>query len=460
MDVDEIVYNAFYLQLRDKFRKKYEFAIAKCWTICVPCGNSLRGLDITDDFVDHHVLKPHPELTLHYTSTDPNNSNLYKFEDTTIRLLKCQDDEEQKQDDEYNVTILSIEKGYNKEFHMYNIFIVDKPLHHKYIITERLQDDNLPLNRIITCYKEAVEFLNAPIEEKRCSLEELRMDLRQIQLSNFESAEELSSHLQELTRRYWASTMRKQSLDLQRDARYQKLLSTSLEVFMMHHLHDEIYSVLSDALEQDDVYVKTKIDQLIYMGVTPDQLGASVSMAISLPAAIVELATLDAREGPLEKLLCLKSTLELIVAEIKGALADIETKNDEESADTKSSIESLKYTPSTDDLIPLVMYVIVKARPMRIVTDLHYINNFLWSISPHDGLSYSLITFKTAISALFEINSQSLPSRSYKVKTELPIGELFDVITGTDKDITPLDRQIHQLATMLEKSTQNHELLI
>lgn len=305
-------------------------------------------------------------------------------------------------------------------------------------------------------YYRAVKFFDQLTEEARIPLDKLDSNLNKIDLDQFNSSEELSSTLQDLTRHYWAIIMRKHSLDIQRDARFQKLLSTSLEVFIMHCLHEKIYSLLSGALEQEDLYVSNKLAEMVDAGVTPDQLGADESLAISLPAAIVELATLDAREGPLEKLLCLKSALDLILAEVKAALADVQTKTEEDCGnDEENATVSYLRTTSRDDLIPLLLYVIVRSRPRRLVTDLHYVKNFLWSVSPQDGLSESLSTFEAAVSTLFHIQLVDLPDRSRKVKNELPIDELLDVMSSSEESSTPLDRQIHQLATMLEKCTQD-----
>lgn len=177
------------------------------------------------------------------------------------------------------------------------------------------------------------------------------------------------------------------------------------------------------------------------------------ALSISLPSAIVELATLDARQGPLEKLSCLKTTLDLLVAEIKGALADVETRiesfDDNDMINARRSIKAV----CTDDLIPILVYVIVKSRPRRLITDLHYIQNFLWSVSPYDGLSYAMVTFKAAICMLQEINAARLPRRCSKVRIELPINEVLDVVSKTDIDVTPLDRQVRELAVMLEECT-------
>lgn len=45
------------------------------------------------------------------------------------------------------------------------------------------------------------------------------------------------------------------------------------------------------------------------------------------PAAVVELATLDTLSSPLEKLGCIRACLELIRAEIKGAICEAKTLN-------------------------------------------------------------------------------------------------------------------------------------
>lgn len=102
-------------------------------------------------FSDDHVLKPVVESNSEFTSTDDCGSHCYKIENKTIRLKN--DDE--TEDTTYQVNILSVEKGYNKEFQPYNIIIVEKPLHSKYQnVTTESQHNKLQLNRFISSYKE------------------------------------------------------------------------------------------------------------------------------------------------------------------------------------------------------------------------------------------------------------------------------------------------------------------
>ena len=52
--------------LQNKFRRKYEQALTKCWMICVPCSSALRGIDITDEFVGMLQLFVTPQHGANY----------------------------------------------------------------------------------------------------------------------------------------------------------------------------------------------------------------------------------------------------------------------------------------------------------------------------------------------------------------------------------------------------------
>ncbi|XP_014204787.1 uncharacterized protein LOC106636793 [Copidosoma floridanum] len=452
MDLDELVNNVFYLLLQNDYKKKYDHAVSKCWTICVPSGHSLREVSITKEFIDDHVLKPigrgDSKIRSRFVSTDAAESHVYEIENNTIKLIN-NDDGDDNNNDEYRVNILSTEKGYNKEFQLYNIIIVDEPIHRKYRIAQICQSHKFNLNRNITSYKEALEFLKELPEDKTCSLDDLVTEVEMIEINRSSSVDKLKQRLHKLYLDYWASTIRKQSLDVQRDARFQKLLSFSLEIFVMHLLHESLYSLLSFTFKEKDLALKNKICQLIKVGVTTDQLGVKKSLAIPLPAAIVELAAFASYRGPLEKLLCLKSTIDFIVAEIKGALADVESKTDLYNDEDKASPSSL----DTEDLILLLLFVIIKCRCERLYTDLYYLENFIWCVSPHDEYSYTIVTFKAALTLLNDINPSDLSVCSDKVKSELKTTDFSDTVKMNEVK-TPVDRQLQDLATTFEECAQ------
>ncbi|XP_011499986.1 PREDICTED: putative uncharacterized protein DDB_G0284213 [Ceratosolen solmsi marchali] len=397
MEVDELSHNVFYLLLRNEYKRKYDFALKKCWTICVPCTDSLREISITNEFIDDHVLKPDSESNTQFRSTDEGETHLYKIDNCVIKLIN---DDESNHD--YKVNILSFEKGYNKEYQAYNMIIVDKPVHRKYriIITQISQSDKLELNRNILSHKEAVNFLNELQNKKLLNISDLVFKVKSIDINQNNSMDDLKQILQKLICNYWAIIMRKQKLDIQRDARFQKLLSISLEIFVMHQIHDTLYFILGNLFNQQDLGIRTKIDHIIDASVSLDHLRVKESFPISMPNSMTELATLDSHKGPHEKLTCMKRTLDIIIAEFKGAIADMKSRNDFFNDSNDGSNTNLL---NSDDLIPLLLYIIIKCRSQKLHTNLYYIENFIWSITPHDDLSYTLVIYRAALKLLEQI---------------------------------------------------------
>ncbi|PNF18909.1 hypothetical protein B7P43_G01383 [Cryptotermes secundus] len=257
---------------------------------------------------------------------------------------------------------------------------------------------------------------------------------------------------------YWMTLLKTHPLDRQRDAHFQNLLSISLENFIMSRLHDLVFQMVCNKHNEDDAQILGLVKELASAGVTADQLGAPEDFAIPLPAAVVELASLDSLNCPVDKLSCLRTTLDLILAELKGAIVD---------AHSVLSKDSQMPTLMTDDLIPLLVTVIIQAKPLHMASNLYYMENFQWTLSPSDATSFSLVTFKAAIQELLTLKPKELRPRSEKVRRELRLEDLMKVTvevgqrferSGERREeipISPLDRQMERITAMIEASTQD-----
>ncbi|XP_069679944.1 ankyrin repeat domain-containing protein 27-like isoform X2 [Periplaneta americana] len=455
MAADEIEYNAYYHTLQNKFRRKHEQALTKCWMICVPCNSALRGIDVTEDFIGMlqlHILKPSHSYPSHYVSTDELESHAFELEGTSLVLLKAPFDVPNK----YVIKILSVETGYNKEFHQYKILITDKPLSPKYE-PEPAEDDTIQLTKI-TSITEALGFLTQfPIHID--VLIKLGPELQQLNSSLIHnSLPSIREKIHDTMSGYWMALLKTHPLERQRDARFQNLLSISLENYIMSRLHDLVFQMVCRKHEEDDALVLKLVKELASIGVTADQLGAPEDFAVPLPAAVVELASLDSLNCPIDKLSCLRTTLDLILAELKGAIVD---------AHSVLSRDSQLPTLTTDDLIPLLVTVIIQAKPLHMISNLYYMENFQWTLSPSDAISFSLVTFKAAIQELLTLKPSELRPRSEKVHRELGLEDLMKVTgqvgqrferSGERREevlISPLDRQMERITAMIEASTQD-----
>ncbi|KAK7861943.1 hypothetical protein R5R35_006314 [Gryllus longicercus] len=448
---DEIEYNVFYQILQNKYRKKYEMALSNCWTICIPCSPALRGIKIDKEFVDIHILKPFSATSTDLFVSGSENSYGFNVGNETISLNKAPFSINEK----YSVNIKCVESGYNKDYQQYKIFVIDRPLSPRFCSLPAESDCLLQLNQKITSLQDASNFLS------KFSLELLDTNLKSLVAeASFwnEDLDNIKDKIHEVLSIHWVQFLQSQTLELQREARFQKLLTTALENHITHSLHDTLFPVICHRHRLQDEAVLSQLRELASRGVTADQLGAPEDFAVPLPAAVVELASLDSFTAPIDKLFCLRTTLDLILAEVKGAIIDAQS-----VLLTDAELPSL----STDNLVPLLMSVIIQAKPLHMFSNLYYVEHFQWTLSPKDAMSFSVVTFQAAVQELLRIKGSDLKPRSEKVHRELGLEELIKVTGEVDEHfdrngercqtgpVSPLDRELERITSLIEASTQD-----
>ncbi|GLH01747.1 Uncharacterized protein GBIM_07809 [Gryllus bimaculatus] len=120
---------------------------------------------------------------------------------------------------------------------------------------------------------------------------------------------------------------------------------------------------------------------------------------------------------------------------------------------------------STDNLVPLLMSVIIQAKPLHMFSNLYYVEHFQWTLSPKDAMS--VVTFQAAVQELLRIKGSDLKPRSEKVHRELGLEELIKVTGEVDEHfdrngercqtgpVSPLDRELERITSLIEASTQD-----
>ncbi|XP_033748946.1 uncharacterized protein LOC117333650, partial [Pecten maximus] len=121
-------------------------------------------------------------------------------------------------------------------------------------------------------------------------------------------------------------------------------LDTLMESYVVGSVYTKLFRAIRDKLRKDDECLLEKCKQL--EGVTPDKLKVRRDFTCPLPAAVVELANVDGLRTPLEKLHCLKTTIDCITETIMSHVID--THNSSVSLTPSQDIPRL----TSDDLIP------------------------------------------------------------------------------------------------------------
>nr|CAD7403637.1 unnamed protein product [Timema cristinae] len=264
----------------------------------------------------------------------------------------------------------------------------------------------------------------------------------------------------ELIKAQWGAFLGTHPVDRQRSGHFQNQLTIALENWVVNCLHELLFPLVCEHYQLEDEHILTRAIDLASAGVTADQLGAPQHFAVPLPAAVVELASLDTLTCPVDKLTCLHTVVDLIFAQIKAAIGDAHCTDD-----TFITEENHFPTMTTDDLIPLLITVIIQAKPIHAASNLFYVENFQWTLSPNDAVS--LVTFKAALQELLQLNPDHLRPRNEKVLHELGIDDLIEVsskvcerlsLYGSTQAWSPLDKHLQRTIAMIEASTLEADL--
>eukprot|EP00730_Choanoeca_flexa_P017817 TRINITY_DN8616_c0_g2_i2.p1 TRINITY_DN8616_c0_g2~~TRINITY_DN8616_c0_g2_i2.p1 ORF type:complete len:435 (+),score=113.37 TRINITY_DN8616_c0_g2_i2:52-1305(+) len=133
-----------------------------------------------------------------------------------------------------------------------------------------------------------------------------------------------------------------------------------LERYIMQHIYDWVF-LKSDEDEEKDLRLQSQIRSLHW--ITPERLEAAITLDIEEVAREVEnaqeeLITMDAMRAPQDKLQC-------VVACSKSIFRILE----------KSSGPSSQ-SASADDFLPAMIYVLIKANPPMLHSNMQYIDRF------------------------------------------------------------------------------------
>ncbi|XP_054708392.1 putative uncharacterized protein DDB_G0284213 isoform X2 [Uloborus diversus] len=350
------------------------------------------------------------------------------------------------------------EIGYNDDYKQYKILIIQRPLSG----STRLKDESCTSiinggKNLLLSLNECTLFLQSITE---CS-KVLRVLDKKINVFNTsymilpEYLPDAAVKLHSLSR--WTVEEFFKSFKAESFNKYSSTeLSAVVENYILCHIHDKAFPAIKKYCYEEDNLLNQKLLSLYEGNITPDQLGVKESFCCQTPSAVVELASLNSRFSPVEKLNCLMTTLELLNQDIEQFLLE-----------TYHPVSYKKDVPklTSDDLIPLLVSVIVQARPQYLATNLYYIQNFCWEIPSIDKYSYGLVTFQAAKEFLRSSEFEFLKPSTRKIKKELSLEELMEVtveIQNSSKSSverksaqcqSPIDHQLENVTKMIEAST-------
>lgn len=443
---DDFECNPFFRTLQSKYAAKYNEAQKKLWLICVPSHRSLKGLKIDKEFIDSHVLKPSPFFKSHFVSTDGNNSKSFEVEDCYIKTPTGM------------VKVLMEESAYNEDYKPFKILIIEKPLCSSSHVKEETHDSSTSSKNPKLLLAECTAYLQT-IPDSTAILEVLDKKIGLFNSSYMilpQYLQDAATKLQGISKWTLEEFLKTQTVSFDESAKLE--IAACIENYLLCHVHQKLFPVIKKSCFDEDKKLTEKLLSLYEAQVTPDQLGVKEPFCCQTPSAVVELASLNSKTSPTEKLHCLKTTLKLLNRDIEHFLSE-----------TQSPVNCKKVNPciTSDDLIPLLVGLIIQSRPQYLASNLSYIQNFCWEISAINEFSFTLVTFQAAKEFL-KSNEFDVKPSARKMKKELSLEELMEVTVEMQNNSkcateaksshwqSPIDHQLENVTKMIEASTREH----
>ncbi|KAH9525727.1 hypothetical protein Btru_002215 [Bulinus truncatus] len=396
-ELDELEINPFYKSLQNNFVKKYEEAQDRCYLLCIPLTKTISSQVIDSDFVDTHIIRPSPYFKDQYLTTHSSNSKTLALSDDGLYISTIKGFSDVR-----NVRILGEELAYNKVYKQYKIIIMEEPLDSKFK-KENSHDCEVSDKHLYTSKqtaRECTEFLHSFSEFK----EILQMLNQKIQ--NFRNhymvledyLDDAASRLQDICTQTLVEMLSKLKPPLSSDIRLKDILAEAIESYLLNAVYDKVFMVISRQQQIQDRFLLTKCQKV--NKIRPEQIGVRKEFSCPLPKAVVELANIGSLQTPREKIVCLKSTVDNITEGVSGFLQDFA------QIPNPAGIEAgnPEICITSDDLIPILVTVIAKAKCCHLSSDLFYVDHFMWTSADRDrdDLGFCLVSFKAAVQYMLE----------------------------------------------------------
>ena len=247
-----------------------------------------------------------------------------------------------------------------------------------------------------------------------------------------------------------------------RSPRYQEMLRVSVENVVMKYLHEELWPLIQRLHRDEDKRLHRHLTLLWRRRFSVSEVGVPEDWELPMPASLVELAAIDMRSTPLDRLTAVQESLDQVHSHLREAV--LETEAHSGGGGRVVVLQS----PDRQDEAGLLAGVLVMARPLYLASTLHYIRHF--TFSPQPDMMRSLESLERSVSLLERVevrSSRASSSKSSRMKRELSLDELISLtdemeqrydrhgaVRDTEARLTTRDIFREKLARRLELSSE------
>lgn len=365
--------NVFFQMFHGEHKELFQQATAEGWVICVPRAGSLPKYALTDNDIYSHILIPSDELP---------ESHFRSLNDKDVRI--CNRVITVEQDDisrPFSTHILFEETFYTDDYMKYKVLCVESPLDQQSepgqmsdvgIIAVNTLQDCIDLLWTESSGKDVLELMDDAITNFLKDNEGIELEPLQKQRDQMSG---LYSRCLQIALR---------DTRLREKTTSNKHLLQNVKIAVETYLHHGIYHVLIKGVTACTAYEDAALNKIIrnVSDLQLRDLGVRADLYDTVPKAKQELARIDRYSTVLGKIGCIKKTLAAISRTRPG------------EDPSKGNIIA------ADDLLPMMVFLVIKASLANWIAHLTVMKTFRFSASlscQTDEPSFLITSLEAAI---------------------------------------------------------------
>ncbi|XP_035725103.1 ankyrin repeat domain-containing protein 27-like [Vespa mandarinia] len=357
---EDVSQNPFLEKLRNFYEPTLRLAAHEGWIVCVPrCGTFTKDVLYKED-VEEHILIP---------DYDMSKTSFRSLSNKNVKLLNRILTVNYETPNSYPLRLLFEETFYNEDSWKYRIWCIECPIN-----CETLSSHNHLT--IITNHQDAINLLWSELDEKVYTALEVNLKEFQKIYLNIEkpSLETLKNSVFQLYSNSIEMILKdKKFNDTSITSTYLiQNIKIAVETYILHTLRKILPKSISIYMANDDANLNKIIRNLTDLKF--DDLGIHLDLYTNIHRGKLELSHIVCYMTVLEKLECLRRSIRYI----------------------SQGVSSI----SSDDLLPILVYLVIKTSLSNWIAQITFIKHFRFSansINEADELAYLTTSLEAAI---------------------------------------------------------------
>ncbi|XP_053402655.1 ankyrin repeat domain-containing protein 27-like [Mercenaria mercenaria] len=393
---DEDIYeNPFFSALEKQYKTLFEKATTNRWVICVPRFSIVKKDELVRKDFEDHILIPAVDNDSAFTTVSNYKVEIQQGQINLGAGLKAN-----------KVDILFEETFYNVKDESYRVVCVSG-FFNKEIEQGDSADTNLEtdFSKPPATYEECIKILwgHQGSTKTRENLDKM-LKVFCGEYQRFEGTADSIPNLTDLVSSHVTKAMQIVLKDqhikklIKQNEMYMSCLKIAVETYMMNAVHKHLFSTITACVKSSDALVNKMARNLFDIRLA--NLDVRPEFEENLPYARKELSRLNQYSTPLGRVFCLKRVITALTKPLF------------------KSQENEGLVMTSDDLLPLLIYLILKSQIPNWTANLMYMKHFqMAKMSESDEFSFYLATTEAALDFISSGNLKQTKSAGYSKET-------------------------------------------